>query len=341
MLDSTVDVLEGGAVLLGRNIVCDGFAYGREFRVQTHIHDDHMDDFNTSKGCQDILLSPETLALLIAEYNADLSYRGNLRSVERGGQKELDDGSTILFEPSNHMLGSCQVAVYLQGGKRIGYSGDFGWPLETVIEVDELVVDSTYGSPRSVRKYSQEEAEACLSELVFRRLRFGSVHIKAHRGTVERVLHLIGDGIGVPVLASERLIREVRVYQEHGFAVGTLIPLNSKDGEYAMTNSSYVRLYSKGDGFCNELVGGGTSITCSAYMVNCDHPLMSYSDRAFSIALSNHADFNETIEYIKATKARIVVTDNTRSHGVELAIAVNQRLNGVVARPSSNHKRKD
>ena len=63
-----VDVMDSGAVMLGTNVVCDGYAYRREFRVQTHIHDDHMDEFDKSKGCQDILLSPETLALLIEEH---------------------------------------------------------------------------------------------------------------------------------------------------------------------------------------------------------------------------------------------------------------------------------
>ena len=327
--------------MLGRNVVCDGFAHGREFRVQTHLHDDHMGGFNKSKGCQDILLSPETLSLLIAEYNADLAYRDNLFPLARGTQTEFEDGSKVLLEASNHMLGSCQVAVILADGRRVGYSGDFGWPLDTVIEVDELVVDSTYGSPRSIRGYTQAEAEASLLEVVSQRLRHGSVHIRAHRGTVERVLHLLGDCIGVPILASERLIQEVRVYQKHGFAVGTLVPVHSKDGEHAIKQRSYVRLYSKGDGFGNEITHGGTTVVCSAFMADFDNPLKTYSDRAYSVAMSNHADFTETLEYILATRASLVVTDNTRNHGRELAIAINQRLDGVVAVPSTNQRARE
>ena len=324
--------------MLGKNVVCDGFADGREVRVQTHLHDDHMGGFNRSKGCQDIYLSPETLSLLVAEYNADLSYRDNLVPMIRGTQRELEDGSTLLLEASNHILGSCQVALLLPDGKRVGYSGDFGWPLDTVIQVDELVVDSTYGSPRSVRGYSQADAEASLTEAVSRRLRYGSVHIRAHRGTIERVLHLLGDGLGVPILASERLIDEVRVYQEYGFSVGTLVPICSNDGEYAMKQRSYVRLYSKGDGFGNEMIDGGTTIVCSAFMTDFDNPLKKHSDRAYSVALSNHADFTETLEYIQATGAGIVVTDNTRNHGQELAMAVNRQLDGVLAVPSTNQR---
>ena len=50
---------------------------------------------------------------------------------------------------------------------------------------------------------------------------------------------------------------------------------------------------------------------------------------------SDHADFNGTLEYILATGATSVVTDNTRGHGVELALAIKHHL-GIKVRPSSN-----
>lgn len=335
MSDIVVDVFASGAVCLGSQVVCDGFAEGAPFRVQTHIHADHMADFDRSKGLQDILMSPETYELLVAEHDADLAFRDNLLRVERSDECVLEDKSKLFFLPSNHMLGACQVALELLDGLRIGYSSDFGWPLDEVIRVDQLVVDSTYGSPGSVRRYTQAEAEECLFDLVCERLRHGPVHIRAHRGTVERVLQVIGDNVGVPILATERLIREVDVYHRHGFAAGNLDALDSDRGRSVLRERSYVRLYSKGDGFGNE-PPSGTSIACSAYMVGTDHPLKIFSDRAYSVALSNHADFDETLAYVQATGAKQVVTDNTRTHGVELAIAINDRLPGVHAEPSTN-----
>ena len=71
--------------------------------------------------------------------------------------------------------------------------------------------------------------------------------------------------------------------------------MESVDGRGAVGERSYVRLYSKGDGFKNEMLEG-TTVTCSAYMVEMDHPLREFSQRAYSVALSNHADFNETLE---------------------------------------------
>jgi len=73
-------------------------------------------------------------------------------------------------------------------------------------------------------------------------------------------------------------------------------------------------------------------------MTSADDPLRELSERAYSIALSNHADFNETIDYVRATKAKFVITDNTRNCGQELAIAINQRLSGVTALVSTNQR---
>ena len=331
----SVDVFDNGTVRLGSKTVCDGYAGGYPFRVQTHVHDDHMGEFDKSKGLQDLFMSPETRTLLIAERNADLAYRDNLIPIQRGVEYELNDGSSLTLLPSGHMLGSRQVALELPGGVRCGYSGDFAWPLDEVMQVDELVVDSTYGSPASVRRYTQNEAESCLLEVVCQRLRHGSVHVKTYRGTVERVLHVLAGNVNVPILASSRLIREVAVYRNHGFAVGSLEDLDSQAGRSALTERSYVRLYSKGDSIGNELIEG-TTVACSAYMVGTDHPLLKFSERAYRVALSNHADFEGTLAYVKATGASTVVTDNTRNHGIDLAIAINGHLEGVHAVPSTN-----
>ena len=158
-----VDVLENGAVCLGPQAVCDGYAVGRPFRIQTHVHDDHMGDFDTSKGLQRLYMSPPTRALLIAERDAELEYRDNLIAVQPNTPRRLPDGSVLRLLPSGHMLGSSQVALELPSGTQCGYSGDFGWPLDQVIQVEQLVVDSTYGNPGSVRQYSQDEAESSAS----------------------------------------------------------------------------------------------------------------------------------------------------------------------------------
>ena len=77
-----VDITAKGAIVLGPDIVCDGFLDNAKYRVQSHIHSDHMRDFETSKGFQDILMSPETYDLLLLEKNLDLCIRPNLKKLE-------------------------------------------------------------------------------------------------------------------------------------------------------------------------------------------------------------------------------------------------------------------
>ena len=81
---------------------------------------------------------------------------------------------------------------------RVGYSGDFAWPLDNVIQVDALVVDSTYGSPESIRNYSQGECEAQFLLLSRKLLSEGPVYIKAHTGTLHRAMQLLSTELDVP-----------------------------------------------------------------------------------------------------------------------------------------------
>lgn len=334
MIAYPIDVSpSSGAVLLGSNIACDGFHYAAGARVQTHIHDDHMEGFETSKGFQDVLLTEPSLRLLVAEFNADLPYRQNIYPLEHGRPHKVGADRVILVS-SGHMLGAAQVCVELADGLRVGYSGDFQWPADDVIEVEALVVDSTYGSPTKKREYSQEDAEAALLRLILSQLKRGPVHIKSHRGTLQRALQILSGQVDCPILGSPRFCNEVDVYRAYGYGIGPITRTDSQDGRFAIRDGKFVRFYGKGDGLPVEI--GGAMLVLSAFMARPDDPVLEYSDRSFCVALSNHADFLGTLEYVRATKARYVVTDNARGgHGIELAREIEKRL-GIAARASSH-----
>jgi putative mRNA 3-end processing factor len=293
-----------------------------------------MHNFETSKGLQDIYLSDPTLQLLIAEFNADLSARINVNLIPLGfGETCTVRSSKLTLIPSGHMLGSAQVAVELANGLRVGYSGDFQWPLGETIEVEQLVLDSTYGSPESIRNYSQDEAEERLLKIATDKLRRGPIHVKAHRGTLHRGLQVLSEIAACPIVASPRLCAEVEVYRSFGYPIGRVCPLKSPEGLQAIASPRHIRCYGMGDHFPVQ-PHSGTTITLSAFMTSPDDPVLEYSDRALSIALTNHADFADTLEYVKATGARFVITDNSRGgHAVELAREISCQLN-VEAVPS-------
>ncbi len=332
-----VDISLSGAVSLGPDIVCDGFLHNSRARVQTHIHSDHMDGFESSKGCQEIFLSEPTRQLLILDYNADLPYRSNIRTLRSGESREVNR-SRVSIVSSGHMLGSVQVLVESEEGERWGYSGDFTWPVDEVIEVDTLVVDSTYGSPRNIRNYTQGDCEAQFISLVKKLLVCHSVYIYAHRGSMQRALQLLSGELSCPVICGRHLCREIDVYRKFGYVIGEVVSQDSTEGITALQEPRLVRCFGYRDQRPVDPFEASV-IKLSAYFTRPDTPVMQYSDRAYGVALSTHADFHGTLEYIRSTGARYVVTDNTRGgNGYELALEIKQRL-GVEARPSTNSVR--
>ena len=329
-----IDVRASGVVTLGPDVSCDGFLRAAKLRVQTHVHQDHMRDFDTSKGYQDILLSKPTRDLLISEFNYDLSSRINIKALDP--QEPYGFGkSSVQLLPNGHILGSVQVEVELDDGMRVGYSGDFAWPLDNVIQVYGLVIDSTYGSPDSIRNYSQGECEAQFLLLSRKLLSKGSVYVKSHTGTLHRAMQLLSTELDVPLVGSSRLCRELDVYRQYGYAIGPVASWEVPEGQALLKEGRVIRLFGKGDKYPVD-TGGAAHIALSAYFTRPDQPVVEYSSGSYAVALSNHADFDGTLEYIQATGAQYVVTDNTRGgNGHTLALEVQKRL-GLPARPSSN-----
>ncbi len=329
-----IDVTGRGAVLLGNKISCDGFVHGLPFRIQTHIHDDHMGEFEASKGYQDILMSAPTRDLLIAELNFDLEYRSNIIPVPSKVPYQVDDVEIELMS-NGHMLGSMQAAVTLPDGTRVGYSGDFQWPLKDVIQVEALVIDSTYGHPDSHRAFSQEDLHYALVDLALRKVKEGPIFLKAHRGVLQQALDVLADPLSVPIVASRRVLKEAAVYQRYGYSVGNLIDADSPEGREVLLGERYIRLYSKGDGIPADPTLG-TVITLNACLPDSHEPIYEFSDRSYRVAMSGHADFEGTLEYVKATGASYVVADNSRGGSAhELATALRTQL-GIMARASKN-----
>ncbi|MCY3773895.1 MAG: hypothetical protein OXG98_17955, partial [Gemmatimonadetes bacterium] len=138
-----------------------------------------------------------------------------------------------------------------------------------------------------------------------------------------------------PIIGSLRLLKEVSVYQKFGYTIPQLVAHPSEEAELLLKDGYYVRVYGTGDQKPVD-VESGSKIVLSAYFTRPDTPVVEYSERAYQVAMSNHADFEGTLEYVKATNAEFVVTDNTRGgKGFQLASAITQRL-GIAARPSSS-----
>lgn len=326
-----IDISCHGAIKLGQNVTCDGFVLGYRYRVQTHAHLDHMTHFDRSKMFQDILMSEATKSLLELKH-IDLRERTNVIALPIDGSYRNNELS-IDFKSSGHMLGAVQTAITTQDGHRFGYSGDFSWPLYDVIKVDSLVLDSTYGSPDSIRRYSQEDVYEAFRELVIASIKRGPITILAHQGTLFRAMELLDGLVQCPMIANKRKINEARVFRAFGYKVLELHDMDDPDVKKLRRESNFIEFHYTGEQL-PYFRGDITTIHLTASWINGKEPYLELSDHSYQVALSDHADFNETLEYVKATGAKTVLTDDVRGNNADLlASAITSRL-GIQARPA-------
>ncbi|MEI8373793.1 MAG: hypothetical protein WCJ35_13275 [Planctomycetota bacterium] len=325
-MTTTTAVRADGTVLLGESVSCDGFAFGRKVRIQTHVHHDHMTDFGTSKAEQDIIVTQETKDLLIAILNCELPRRNNIIVLPEG-QVYSVDGEQIEIMDNGHMLGSAHVRVSLQNGLRVGYSSDFYWPLARVFEVDELVIDSTYGNPDAVRSYDQQKVEEQFVQLVLDRLRRGSVVVLGYRGRLQYGMSLFSGCTRYPMLATHRVGSVAAIYLKYGVSIDPWTDLGSAEANQLMRDGNrYLAFVELTEQRNFPWIRQLQKITLSAYMVPHEEPVMDYGNGDFRVALTDHADFSGTLEFVHASKARKVITHPGRGDAYALAHAIRSQL---------------
>lgn len=335
MPGNRIHLKSDGAILFGEGISCDGFAYDHKLRIQTHVHSDHMSGFDTSKANQQILASHETRDLLQALHNADLPYRSNLTSIAMDTCHSFSHCMIELI-PSRHMLGSVQVLITYSDGYTAGYSSDFFWPLDKVIKVDELIVDSTYGSPDCARTYKQSEIDERLMLIACTNIQAGRpTAILGHHGRVEYAVHLLSDlAERVPIVVSPKVSSLLPVYAKYGYAMPPVVVSNGTEGLNILRSHhpclSFVSLTEQRH---LPWVDRFSKIALSAYLTGRDDPLLSYGNGDYRLAFTDHADFEGTLQYVAATGAKTVWTDPRSGNAEALANALKQRL-GVVAQPA-------
>ena len=172
--------------------------------------------------------------------------------------------------------------------------------------------------------------------MVVERINSGPVLILVHRGTLQRAISYLDDAIKDPIHCKlHGCVASGRCINEHGYGLPEVLDESSEEGKLILSEGRYVRLFGTGDRRPT-YTGESTSIKLSAYMSRFNDPVVEYSEKAFCVALSDHADYKGTLEYVRATRARKIMTDNCRGrHAVELALALKREL-GIDARPSEN-----
>lgn len=315
-----------GAVLMGESFTVDAHAR-RPVRVVTHIHADHMLGLGESvRMCEKLLMTPATYELARLLCRVDLN-PDKLETLVHGRTLEYDEERLTLLR-AGHILGSSQVLVETREGHRVVYTGDFKLPEAEIVESDLLIIEATYGNPSCTRPF-EDEVENQLVRLIMDSLKEGSVHIFGYHGKLQEVAEILRrSGVTEPILMSGRVYSVAKICERHGMKMGEFLREDSEEAE-EIRGERYIGLHHMSSS--KDFAGGGTKIYLSGWEFQA--PVRKVGKDKFQVALSDHSDFEQLMEYVRESDPRYVVTDNFRVGDAKaLAREIKRRL-GKRARP--------
>ena len=222
-------------------------------------------------------------------------------------------------------MGAAQVLVENSKGDRVAYTGDFkleGTP--PIKDCDTLVVEATYGSPSFRRSFDLDIRELLVS-MIEKRLRKGKVYVFGYYGKLQEIMQILRCAhVYVPFVMPERILQVSEVCKRHGMNLGDLTLSSDEHGKELLDkNLPCVAFYHMNK---RKSIGISSSRICvSGWEFRFPSKQIGHNEHL--IALSDHSDFDELVEYIRLSKPKKVVTDNYRvKHGNILAKEITKRL---------------
>jgi Cft2 family RNA processing exonuclease len=289
----------------------------RQLAVVSHAHADHM------RGHERVLCTPPTAAMM--------RLRGATTSrfeTPAFGETVEINGARITLYPAGHVLGSSQVMVEWEG-RRLLYSGDFklspGLSAEAaeVPEADILVMETTFGLPR----YRFPDREVVMEEVkTFCRESLNEgctpVLLCYSLGKGQEVLAGL-EGVEFPIYLHSAHWKMANLYREFG------VPLPPYRRYWPGQKMEGVLLCASGcrrGAWFNELRCIRTAYI-SGWALDKGAKWRFGADAAFP--LSDHADYDELLQYVYLTGARTIYT----MHGFAAQFAADLRELGFDAQP--------
>jgi putative mRNA 3-end processing factor len=323
-LTAKATVTQRGAVLLGNSVACDAFDETRPLRVVTHAHADHLVGLKRSlRNCEKVLMTAATRDLIEVMDGALGLAEGHVETLDYGETVQYGDERVTLVK-AEHILGAAQVLVEDAAGSRVAYTGDFKLDGTPVLDCDTLVVEATYGNPSCRRPFKLDVRELLVS-MVEKRLRDGAVYVFGFHGKLQEVMQILHSAdVSVPFVMPERVFHVSQVCERHGMQLGCLTLSTAKEGRELLDENlpcvAFYHMNSRG------YVGLDSSRICvSGWEFH--SPCRQIGAKEHLIALSDHSDFDDLIEYVRRSKPKHVITDNYRvNHGETLAKEIKKRL---------------
>lgn len=136
--------------------------------------------------------------------------------------------------------------------------------------------------------------------------------------------------INVPIVVPEKIFKILNICRSHGMKVRDF-HFSKSDAGIEIRRSRHIGIYHTG---AERRIGRvGVRILLSGWQF--DIPVKQIGEKRYRVALSDHSDFNQLLEYISMVNPRLVVTDGYRARDAGLfALEINNRLGiQAVSRP--------
>lgn len=324
-IKSKADVTKLGAVLLGKHVACDAYDESRPIRVVTHAHADHMIGLGKSlKNCEVTVMTPATSDLIDALKGPRFLSKGTVKTLDYGETFTYED-ETLTLHYADHILGTAQALVEDKEQTRILYTSDFRYSRTPLVEADILVMEATYGDPVRVRPFGMM-AEGILVSLVEQGLKRGPVYVFGYHGKLQKMMRILYEAkIKTPFIVPERIHRVSKVCEQHGMKLGKqLIPFDGETSQ-SMLNQNAPCVVFYHSYYRKRVEGEALRICASGWQFG--KPCRRVGENEYLVALSDHSDFNELLQYVERCNPRMVITDKYRSEAARIfAREIEKRL---------------
>jgi len=137
---------------------------------------------------------------------------------------------------------------------------------------------------------------------------------------------LRSEGVNVPFISTSEELKLAQVYEKYQGKIGDYFPTDSMEAwEMMQKEDPYVAFYPIGSHV--PIANKYLKIKATAY--GAPFPIYMTEKNHYVVALSDHADFEGTLEYVKRSNPKLVITDGFRAveNAGFLAQALKKELN--------------
>ena len=324
-IQSKANVTSLGAVLLGKHVACDAYDETRPIRVVTHAHADHMVGLGKSlKNGEVTIMTPATKDMIDALKGPRFLSRGAVKTLDYGEEFTYGD-ETLSLHYADHILGTAQALVEDKEQTRILYTSDFRYSRTPRVDADILVMEATYGDPIRVRPFSMM-TEGILVSLVEQGLKRGPVYVFGYHGKLQKMMQILyGAKIKTPFIVPEKIHKVSKICEKHGMKLGKqLLQYDDEEAQTILTQNApsvvFYHAYSR-----KRVDSEALKIRASGWEFR--KPCRKVGANDYVVALSDHSDFNELLQYVERCNPKMVITDRHRSEAARIfAREIEKRL---------------